>query len=90
MEPTDSPKRMIPICAVEAPSWSLMSGVRVTQEEIDRPGMRKRRNSAARRRRVARSIDEMFFSRERGGVILPAAEYVRTYTLVMRAGKEDH
>jgi hypothetical protein len=33
-----------------------MSGVRVTQEEIDRPGIRKKRNSAVRRRRVVRSI----------------------------------
>jgi hypothetical protein len=40
-----------------------MSGVRVTHEEIDRPGMRKKRNSAARRRRVARSIKELALSR---------------------------
>lgn len=56
IEPTESPKRMSPICAVDAPSWSRTSGVRVTHDDIDRPGIRKKRNRAVRLRRVSRSI----------------------------------
>ncbi|BBJ45700.1 hypothetical protein SSPO_084180 [Streptomyces antimycoticus] len=38
MEPADRPKSTSPIWAVDAPNWSLMSGVRVTHDEIDSPG----------------------------------------------------
>lgn len=87
MEPTERPNRTIPICAVEAPSWSLMSGVRVTQEEIDRPGMRKKRNNAVRRRRVARSVTtgsiRTWDSRGRNH----PGKYVQTYIPVGGEGK---
>ncbi|CAM5537171.1 hypothetical protein SANTM175S_07402 [Streptomyces antimycoticus] len=54
MEPADRPKSTSPIWAVDAPNWSLMSGVRVTHDEIESPGRKKSRNSDCRHRRVAR------------------------------------
>jgi hypothetical protein len=57
-----------------------MSGVRVTQEEIDRPGMRKKKNRDARRRRVARSISDALFQECTAGRTPPPDEYVQTYT----------
>jgi hypothetical protein len=56
MEPSDSPKRTSPICAVETSSRSLIAGVRVTHDDIEMPASRKTRNSACRRRRTASSM----------------------------------
>jgi len=55
MDPSDSPNRITPISAVDASSRSRMSGVRATHDASETPGMRKNRNSALRRRRMARS-----------------------------------
>lgn len=53
--PSDRPKITIPICAVEAPSKSRIAGVRVTQDDIARPG--NRNNAQSAKRRAARVVD---------------------------------
>ena len=49
MEPIDRPNSTMPISAVETDKISRMAGVRVAQEAISRPGMKKNINSAHRR-----------------------------------------
>lgn len=50
IEPTDRPNSTSPICAVDTPSRSRMSGVRVTHEDMAMPLRKKKRYSARRRR----------------------------------------
>lgn len=45
IDPADSPSRISPISDVEAPSTSRMVGVRVTHEEIARPGRARARTA---------------------------------------------
>ena len=46
MEPIDRPNSTMPISAVETDKISRMAGVRVAQEAISRPGIKKNINSA--------------------------------------------
>ncbi|VTP65782.1 Uncharacterised protein [Leclercia adecarboxylata] len=50
IDPIDRPNNTMPISAVDTDKMSRMAGVRVAQEAINRPGIKKNINSAHRRR----------------------------------------
>ncbi len=56
IEPTDRPNSTSPICPVDTSRRSRTSGVRVIHEDMAMPLRKKKRYSARRRRRTARSV----------------------------------